>query len=123
MLAQPEWLRGVAERVGSRRLPAEANVLFTGCGTSFHAALACGRAAQALEIVVGNAAPADVLVALSHEGTTRLTTEAVERFQGETWLITGKPESPLASLVDEVVVATPEIEGSWCHTASYTCAI
>jgi glutamine---fructose-6-phosphate transaminase (isomerizing) len=123
MSAQPEWLRQVPERVGDRRLPEGARILFAGCGTSFHAALACGPAAQALELVLGNAPEADVLVALSHEGTTRLTTEALESFSGETWLITGATESPLAALVDHVVVATPEVEGSWCHTASYTCAI
>ena len=66
------------ERVGERRLPEGARVLFTGCGTSFHAALACGPAAQALEVVLGNAPEADVLVAMSHEGGTRLTLEAVE---------------------------------------------
>jgi glucosamine--fructose-6-phosphate aminotransferase (isomerizing) len=121
--AQPEWLRQVPARVGDTRLPEGSRVLFTGCGTSFHAAAACGQAAQALEVVLGNAPAADVLVALSHEGTTRLTTEAVEVFGGETWLITGAPDSPLARLVDHVVVATPEIEKSYCHTASYTSAI
>ena len=121
--AQPEWLRQVPERVGDRRLPDGARVLFTGCGTSFHAALACGRAAQALELVLGNAPEADVLVAISHEGGTRLTLEAVRGFQGETWLITGAAESAIARAVDHVVVATPEIEESYCHTASYTCAV
>ena len=121
--AQPEWLRQVPERVGDLRLPEGARVLFTGCGTSFHAALACGRAAQALEVVLGNAPAADVLVAISHEGGTRLTLEAVEGFAGETWLITGAPESSLAKAVDHVVVATPAIEESYCHTASYTCAV
>ena len=120
---QPEWLGQVPERVGSKRLPRDAGVLFTGCGTSFHAALACGPAAQALEIVLGNAPAADVLVAISHEGTTALTREAVEAFTGETWLITGAPESALARLADHVVVATPELEKSYCHTVSYTCAI
>jgi len=98
-------------------------VLFTGCGTSYHAALACGPAAQALELVLGNAPPADVLVALSHEGETALTLEAVERFTGEKWLITGTPDGPIARSVDHVVVATPEVEKSYCHTVSYTCAI
>jgi glucosamine--fructose-6-phosphate aminotransferase (isomerizing) len=99
-------------------------VLFTGCGTSFHAALATGApAAQALELVLGRAPAADVLVALSHEGGTRLTTEAVEAFGGETWLVTGAAKSPLARLVDHVVVAAPEIERSYCHTASYTSAV
>jgi glutamine---fructose-6-phosphate transaminase (isomerizing) len=122
--AQPEWLRQVPERVGDKRLPEGAQVLFTGCGTSFHAALASGApAVQALELVLGNAPAADVLVALSHEGGTRLTTEAVEAFGAETWLVTGAAESPLARLVDHVVVAAPEIEESYCHTASYTTAI
>ena len=120
--AQPEWLRQVPDRVGDLRLPDGADVLFTGCGTSFHAALACGRAAQALEIVL-EPPPADVLVAISHEGGTRLTLEAVRGFRGETWLITGAPESALAKEVDRVVVATPAIEESYCHTASYTCAV
>ena len=124
MAAQPEWLRQVPERVGGLRLPEGARVLFTGCGTSYHAALASGRAAQALEILLGNAPEADLLVAISHEGGTRLTLEAVEAFAGETWLITGpKEESALARAVDHVVVATPEIEKSYCHTASYTCAV
>jgi glucosamine--fructose-6-phosphate aminotransferase (isomerizing) len=123
--AQPEWLRGVPERVGDARLPEGARVLFIGCGTSYHAALACGTVAavQSLEVVHGRGLEADILVAFSHEGTTRLTTEAVECFEGETWLITGAPESPLAELVDRVVVATPGIEESYCHTASYTCAV
>jgi glucosamine--fructose-6-phosphate aminotransferase (isomerizing) len=123
MALQPEWLRQVAGRVRDRRLPEGANVLFTGCGTSFHAALACGPAAQALEVVLGNAPDADVLVALSHEGTTLLTREAVEAFTGETWLVTGAEESPLAEVVDHVVVVTPELEKSYCHTVSYTCAV
>jgi glutamine---fructose-6-phosphate transaminase (isomerizing) len=118
---QPTWLR---ELHVEERLPEDAQVLFTGCGTSYHAALATGApAAQALEIVLGNAPEADVLVALSHEGGTRLTTEAVEAFAGETWLVTGAAESPLARLVDRVIVAAPEIERSYCHTASYTTAV
>jgi glucosamine--fructose-6-phosphate aminotransferase (isomerizing) len=121
--AQPEWLRGVSARVGDRRLPDGARVLFTGCGTSYHAALACGPAAQALELVIGNAPLADVLVAVSHEGETRLTREAVEAFDGETWLITGVEHGPIADVADHVVVATPVVETSYCHTVSYVCAV
>jgi glutamine---fructose-6-phosphate transaminase (isomerizing) len=121
--AQPDWLREVPSRVGDMRLPEGARVLFVGCGTSYHAALACGPAAQALEVVLGRGLDADVLVAVSHEGETRLVLEAVEAFSGETWLITGAPDSPLARAVDRVVVATPEVEKSYCHTASYTCAV
>jgi glucosamine--fructose-6-phosphate aminotransferase (isomerizing) len=94
----------------------------TGCGTSFHAAQTGGAAVQALEAVL--APPeADVLVCISHEGDTALTLEAAGAFQGEVWLLTGKEASPLAELADEVIVCTPEVERSWCHTASYTCAV
>lgn len=116
--AQPDWLRRVPT---DRRLPS-ARVVHTGCGTSFHAAQTGGAAMQALEAVL--APPeAEVLVVLSHEGDTPLTLEAARAFAGQRWLVTGKPDSPLGELCDEVVVATPEIERSWCHTASYTCAV
>jgi glucosamine--fructose-6-phosphate aminotransferase (isomerizing) len=116
--AQPEWLRQVPT---DRRLP-EGRVLHTGCGTSFHAAQTGGWAMQALELVL---APkeADALVVISHEGETKLAIEAAEAFDGPVWLVTGKPDSPLAELAEELVVATPEVEQSWCHTASYTCAV
>jgi glutamine---fructose-6-phosphate transaminase (isomerizing) len=120
---QPEWLSQVPERVGDLRLPAGARVLFTGCGTSFHAALACGPAAQALDLVLGDAPEADVLVAISHEGGTKLTLEAVRAFPGETWLVTGATESAIGEEVNHIVVATPAIEDSYCHTVSYTCAV
>jgi glucosamine--fructose-6-phosphate aminotransferase (isomerizing) len=118
---QPEWLRGVPERVGERRLP-EGRVVFTGCGTSFHAAQTGGEAVQALEAVL-HPPPADLLVVVSHEGGTRLAVEAVDAFAGPVWLVTGKDESPLADLAEEVIVVTPEVEESYCHTASYTCAV
>jgi glucosamine--fructose-6-phosphate aminotransferase (isomerizing) len=118
--AQPEWLRSL---VVGEQLPAGASVLFTGCGTSYHAALAAGTAAQALEIVLGQAPGADVLVAVSHEGETTLTLEAVQAFTGETWAVTGKPDAPIPAACDHVVVATPEVEESYCHTASYVCAV
>ena len=119
VFAQPAWLRQVP---GDRRLPDGARVVHTGCGTSFHAAQTGGAAVQALEAVL-NPPDADVLVAVSHEGETALTLEVVRAFQGETWLVTGRESSPLADAADEVVVVTPEIERSWCHTVSYTCAV
>ena len=63
------------------------------------------------------------MVCVSHEGETELTMEAERAFGGEVWLVTGKAGSPLAEYVDEVIVCTPEVERSWCHTASYTCAV
>ena len=121
VFAQPEWLRGIPERVGGRRLPA-GRIVHTGCGTSFHAAQTGGEAIQALEAVL-RPPEADVLVVISHEGGTTLAVEAVRAFDGPTWLVTGKEESPLAGLADEVLVVTPEIEESYCHTASYTAAV
>jgi glucosamine 6-phosphate synthetase-like amidotransferase/phosphosugar isomerase protein len=93
-----------------------------GCGTSFHAALSGGFAIGALEAVLRRP-DADVMVCVSHEGETDLTIEAARAFPGPIWLVTGKQESALAQLAAEVVVATPEVERSWCHTASYTCAV
>jgi glutamine---fructose-6-phosphate transaminase (isomerizing) len=117
--AQPEWLRALQVEP---RLPAGARVVHTGCGTSFHAAQTGGWALQALDAAVDPPA-ADVLVCVSHEGETELTLRAAERFGGAVWLLTGAAESPLAKVADEVVVCTPGIETSWCHTASYTCAV
>ncbi len=117
--AQPDWLRGVPT---DRRLPEGAVVVHTGCGTSFHAAQTGGWAVQALEAVL-RPPHADVMVCVSHEGGTALTMEAERMFGGDVWLVTGNPDSELAQFVDEVIVCTPEIERSWCHTASYTCAV
>jgi glucosamine--fructose-6-phosphate aminotransferase (isomerizing) len=119
MAAQPEWLRAVPT---DRRFPA-ARLLFTGCGTSFHAAQTGGEAVQALELVLRPEREADVLVCVSHEGTTALTLEAAQAWPGDTWLITAVADSPLATVASEVIVAAPEVEKSWCHTASYTAAV
>jgi len=119
VLAQPEWLRHVPT---SKELPAGARVVFTGCGTSFHAAQTGGWALDALEAVL-RPPLADIMVCVSHEGGTELTLEAEQAFGGDVWLVTGNPESELAQRADEVIVAAPQIERSWCHTASYTCAV
>jgi len=119
--AQPEWLRGVPERVGDRRLP-PGRVVFTGCGTSFHAAQTGGEAYQALEAVL-SPPDGDLMVAVSHEGETKLTLEAAQAFDGPVWLVTGTEKGPIAELAGEVIVATPAIEESYCHTVSYTCAV
>jgi glutamine---fructose-6-phosphate transaminase (isomerizing) len=120
MAAQPEWLTRVPT---GRRFPDGARLLFTGCGTSFHAAMTGGDAVQALELVLRPEHEADVLVLVSHEGETPLTLEAAHAWGGPRWLVTGRADGPIADLCDEVVVCTPEIEESWCHTASYTCAV
>ena len=120
VLAQPDWLRAVPT---DRRLPAGARVLFTGCGTSFHAAQTGGEAVQALELVLRPDREAELLVVVSHEGDTQLSLEAARAWRGPRWLVTAKPDSPLGELCDEVIVAAPAVEESWCHTAGYTCAV
>ena len=117
--AQPDWLRFVPR---DRRLPEGARVVFTGCGTSYHAAQTGGWAIQALEAVL-SPPEADLMVCVSHQGDTPATVEAAKSFFGPKWVVTGAADSPLAELADEVIVATPEIEASWCHTASYTCSV
>ena len=118
--AQPEWLAQVPT---DRRFPDGARLLFTGCGTSFHAATTGGDAVQALELVLRPDRSADLLVIVSHEGETPLTLEAARAWSGPRWLVTGQADGPIAELCDEVVVCAPEIEESWCHTASYTSAV
>ena len=116
--AQPDWLAQVPH---DRRLP-EGRVAVVGCGTSFHAAQTSGNGIDALEFLLRRPG-ADVLVLVSHEGGTPLTIEAAQSFSGPKWLVTGKAESELGALCDEVVVCTPAVEESYCHTASYTCAV
>jgi len=117
--AQPDWLAQVPT---DRRLP-DRRVFYAGCGTSFHAAQTGGEAVQALEFVLYPRLNADLMVCVGHEGTTQMTIEAAEVWNGPMWLVTGAPKSPLAQLADEVIVCTPVIEQSWCHTASYTAAV
>src|SRR5690242_21077108 len=116
--AQPEWLARVPT---DRSFPDGARLLFTGCGPSFHAAMTGGEAVQALELVLQPERDADLLVLISHEGETPVTLEAARAWQGPRWLVSGRADGPIAELCDEVVVCTPAIEESWCHTASCTC--
>ncbi|MBA3348833.1 MAG: SIS domain-containing protein [Actinobacteria bacterium] len=117
--AQPGWLARVPT---DRRIPEGARVAVVGCGTSLHAAQTSGNGIDALEFVL-RPADIDMLVLVSHEGPTPLTLEAAQLFAGPRWLVTGNPDNAIAALCDEVVVATPELEVSYCHTASYTCAV
>src|SRR5262249_34899922 len=118
--SQPAWLAQVPT---DTRFPDGARLLFTGCGTSFHAAMTGGDAVSALELVLRPGRDADLLVLVSHEGETPLTLEAARAWSGPRWLVTGRADGPIAELCEEVVVCTPEIEESWCHTASYTSAV
>jgi glucosamine--fructose-6-phosphate aminotransferase (isomerizing) len=140
-LAAPD--AAAATLAGEIRAAVEAGrpIIVTGCGTSEHAALGVadivrdalgigepGGAARAGAIVTVQAfelslqPPADGLViGVSHEGGTAATNAALgaARATGaRTALITAAAGSPGAALAD-VVVATGEMDQSWCHTVGY----
>jgi glucosamine--fructose-6-phosphate aminotransferase (isomerizing) len=66
---------------------------------------------------------ADVLVAVTHEGDTYMTLEAVRAFPGRTVVVTAAPGSATAAAADEVVELPGPNEESWCHTRAYTTAV
>ena len=119
------------------RLP----VLVTGCGTSEHAALATaavlgeawrtaglsGRSPesiQAFELALDPPA-GGLVIGVSHEGGTAATMAALEAARGRgarTALITASAGAPAAALA-ETVLATIEMDRSWCHTVGYVSPI
>jgi glutamine---fructose-6-phosphate transaminase (isomerizing) len=117
VFSQPDWLRCVAT---DGRLPA-GKAVFTGAGTSFHAAQTGGQAVEALDAAV-SPPEADLLVCVSHEGTTKMTREAATAFPGTTVALTAG-EGPLASECDHVLRLPGPPEESYCHTRAYTTAV
>jgi len=131
----PEQIAGSddAERLASQlREAADAGelVLFTGCGTSEHAA----RAAQA---IVGDALPdatlasrdafetglalptGGLVVAISHEAGTPATLDAARGASdagAQVVLITAQPDNVPAGVEP---IRTPLHDRSWCHTVAY----
>jgi fructoselysine-6-P-deglycase FrlB-like protein len=112
-------------------------VIVTGCGTSEHAAMATAailgdgwRAAgltgpgpvsiQAFELSLDPPA-GGLVIGISHEGGTPATIAAMEaaRARGaRTALITASAGAPAAAAAD-MVLATVEMDRSWCHTVGY----
>jgi glucosamine--fructose-6-phosphate aminotransferase (isomerizing) len=114
----------------TRALDAGEPVLFTGCGTSEHAARAAAAivrdanpdatlaARDAFE--AGLAAPADgLVVVISHDAGTSATLDAARR-AGEAGarvvLVTARPDRAPAGME---AIATPVHDRSWCHTVAY----
>ncbi len=111
-------------------------VTLTGCGTSEHAARgaaailrdACSTAglplpgpqsAQAFELSCDP--PRGLVIGISHEGGTAATMAALDAARAvgaRTALITASAGSPAARGCD-VVLATVEMDRSWCHTVGY----
>ena len=110
-------------------------VVTTGCGTSEHAAMGVAllltdalappfgrdvRAVQALE-ALSRPPGGGLLLAVSHEGGTHATLEAMRAAQASgaaTALVTVGSGSPGAMLADHVIT-TDEQDQSWCHTIGY----
>jgi glutamine---fructose-6-phosphate transaminase (isomerizing) len=144
-LADPN---GAAARLaGAVRAAAEHGqpIVVTGCGTSEHGALAtveilrealrttglpwrlghagCPVAVQAFEGSLEDwlGAAGGLVIGVSHEGGTWATNRALERARASgatVALLTASDRSPGAALAD-IVVATDELDQSWCHTVGY----
>lgn len=124
-----------------RLLAGARRIIVTGCGTSFNAA-SCGawflrgfsrgkidaHAVEAYDLATywPGLRPDDVIVALSHSGTTTMTIAALERGRRggcETVLITGFPDVGAARVARHVLPSGYAEERSWAHTVSYTAAL
>ncbi len=112
-------------------------VVVTGCGTSEHAAMATAAllrdgwrraalpgwgpvAAQAFELALDPPA-GGLVIGCSHEGGTAATIAALEaaRAHGSrTAVVTASAGAPVAAAAD-IVLATVEMDRSWCHTVGY----
>lgn len=112
-------------------MAARAPVTILGCGTSEHAAEGIAamwrevadidaRHAQALETLAGPQRDG-LVVAISHEGGTRATNDALQAAReagARTALISVSDRSPGAAIA-ELTVQTGEQDTSWCHTVGY----
>ncbi len=114
--------------------------VLTGCGTSYHAALASlymmysllqntdATAVQAFELkhYYNLLKPTSLLMAFSHTGFTKTTLDAVTRAKesgARSFSITGVPNTPIAKQSDKHVIVGNGKEKSRAHTVSYTCAV
>ena len=147
--AEPGLVGRIVERVtadgsaaalaGSLREAAAAGqpVIVTGCGTSEHAALGAAAilrdawrraglpgwgpvAAQAFELAQ-EPPGAGLVIGVSHEGGTAATIAALDAARAagaRTALLTASAGAPAAASAD-IVLATVEMDRSWCHTVGY----
>jgi glucosamine--fructose-6-phosphate aminotransferase (isomerizing) len=128
----------VAEVASAVRAAADsgAAITLTGCGTSEHAAMAgaeilnaalvaagsppVANAVQALE-TLRRPQPGGLLIAVSHEGGTEATIEAMRAAAGagaRIALVTVSGRSPAAGHAG-LLMETAEQDRSWCHTVGY----
>lgn len=103
-------------------------VVIVGCGTSEHAALAGAvlipgaRARDAFEASL-DPQTGGVCIGVSHEAGTEATLKALQAasYNGaRTILITAKPDAVAGGeLAPDIVIDTPLVDTSWCHTVGY----
>ncbi|HEU0194721.1 MAG TPA: SIS domain-containing protein [Gaiellales bacterium] len=111
-------------------------VVVTGCGTSEHAAMAVAEmlsdalpdarieSRQALAAALRPRA-GGVCIAVSHDGGTPATCRALEAAAGAgaaTAAITARSDSAITRPA-QIVLTTPLLDRSWCHTVAYASAI
>jgi len=116
-------------------------VVVTGCGTSFYAAeigawmlraFSRGRV-DARAVIASEPASydwgissGDVLIGVTHAGSTAMTCRALERARAagaSTMAVTGFPESRAGELAERVLATGYADERSWAHTISFTAAL
>ena len=113
------------------------SVIVTGCGTSEHAAQGAAEIfrdawraaglpgpgpapAQAFELAL-DPPRGGLVIGVSHEGGTAATIAALDAAMAagsRTALLTASAGAPAAAVAD-VVLATVEMDRSWCHTVGY----
>ena len=126
----------VRDAIGAAR-----RVFVTGCGTSFHAAevgawmlrgFSDGNV-DARAVIAFNLATydsglgdRDIVLGVSHSGTTTMTIRALRRageLGARTVAITGLPEGPITREAEQVLYTGYPEERSWAHTVSYLAAL
>jgi glutamine---fructose-6-phosphate transaminase (isomerizing) len=124
-LVEPILNSPAAAEAGALVRAASGPVVLAGCGTSEHAAMGgaelLGGAARAADAFEASLDPQEggVLIGVSHEGGTAATLAALRvasQRGAQTVLITARPERAPAG---PLVVATPLVDRSWCHTVGY----
>jgi glutamine---fructose-6-phosphate transaminase (isomerizing) len=145
LAAEPSLPSAIAERAAAAaevaRLARAAHrngerIAVAGCGTSEHAAQAIAAlisdalaapAAEARQALDAVAAPyrGGLCIAVSHEGETAATIAALAaaRRQGASTALVTAGSSSRAARHADVVVDTPVMDRSWCHTIGYVAPI
>jgi glucosamine--fructose-6-phosphate aminotransferase (isomerizing) len=141
ILGQPGFVRETLDRMrevdGRDFLGRTRNVVVTGCGTSYHAAMIGARllqealgddtivhAVHAYDLMHGFVLPRDcVVLGVSHSGSTPTTNQALAlaRRSGVTTRgICGLASTPMTEVAEETLVIGSVHDHSWANTMSYT---